>query len=181
MLHSSIEKAKFTFSHDNKWGQSSTVMYNPSELTIKLDRKVKSRQGTGSEKNTKPTINSQPMRSISLSLIFDLVEKFEKAKQVESGSYSSLADKVDFTDDDVLGLSSNIHIFNPNMCCYKLIYDAFKEDAPVKFRWGKSIEVIGKITDFSASWTYFSTEGNPLRAKVDLSITREDVGIDNNN
>ena len=179
MLHSSIEKAEFTFSHNNnKWDvKSSPVMYNPSELTIKLDRKVKSRQGTGSEKTTKPTINSQPMRSISLSLIFDLVEKFEKAKQVESGSYSSLAAKVDFTDDDVLGLSSNIHIFNPDMCCYKLIYDAFKEDAPVKFRWGGSIEVIGKITDFSSLLTYFSTEGSPLRAKVDLSITREDVGF----
>lgn len=179
MLHLTIAKAMFRFSHDNKWDDMQVpVMYNPSELKIKLDKKVKSEQGTGSEKSTKTIRTSQSMRSISLELTFDLVEKFEKAKQFEAGAYSTFASKKNFTDDDVAALSNDIHIFNPSMCCYKLIYDAFKGDDAVKFRWGRDIEIIGKITDFSSSLTYFSSSGNPLRAKVDLSITRQDVGFE---
>lgn len=179
MLHSPISKAEFTFSHDNKWDKSSVpVMYNPSELIIKLDKKVKSKQGTGSKKTPKAVRTSQSMRSISLELLFDLVEKYEKAKQVKAMAYSTFASKTNFTDDDVLATPNDIHIFNPSMCCYKQIYDAFKEDNPVKFKWGESMQPLqGKITDFSATFTYFSEGGNPLRAKVDLSVTREDVGF----
>lgn len=161
MLHLPIAKATFKFSNNKKWqGGDIPVMINPSEIIIKLE-------------NT-----DQFSKKITMELIFDLVEQYEKAVQDDKHVYYAIAGDEDFTDDDTSVGVNNIHVYNTNLCCYKSLYNAFNEGDAVKFSWGTDIEIIGKISEIYSNFSYFSSTGDPLRAVVNLTITKEDVGLD---
>lgn len=178
MLYPPITKATFKFSKGNKWqGKDVPVLMNPSKLIISLNKETKILGGTGKLVVSKISQSAQSIKNISMELIFDLVEKFEKSSQVGKHLYSAIAGDSEFPDDNTSVEMNNIHIYNKDLCCYKNICDSFVKSDVVKFSWGSDIELIGRISNFYSELNYFSYDGNPLRAIVNLTITREDVGL----
>ena len=187
-----IEKAKFHIIKEEGSNTPATfeVMINPSTITMSVTRKNNKTQGTGStggdasiqtgDQNEKKAVVQEEAQvvetNISMELIFDLVEAYDAAKSAKGGAVSALGalgSKVGLN----VGSSSivkasnadNIHLLNKEASCYLHLLEACEKQQAAMFTWGPMAYPV-KIIQFDAQFTYFSSSGAPLRAKVKVAM-----------
>ncbi len=194
MLHNSISKAAFYIAVKTNNGYKKTgpfkVLFNPAKISIYLDKlndevysknkkqniiclarknpKIDDSNNFYAGINTSSRISLN--RSISMELMFDLVESYEYAKFKGKGEFLDNS----FKDDSIKSDLAQISVFNESCCCIPKLNDAFENSYPVKFIWGANIEFVGKIDNLTTILLYFSEKGLPLRASVRLTIQEND-------
>lgn len=173
------------------------VMINPSSITISTSQKISPAKGTGSsggkteadtdKSDTKKSVVSDQTNSIetrvSMELIFDLVAQYEliksknsKTSGVLSGASSFIKSDNDSLKDSLIGglnesvdSYSKIHLLNGEDFCYLAMAEACQKQNPVAFAWGP-MQYTGYIEKFDSTFTYFSSAGAPLRARVKITM-----------
>lgn len=187
------------------------VMINPSTVSVDTGNRLKKSKGTGitggASKTTQDdigvkksyvsdTTNSIETR-VSMELMYDLVFQYDlvksqngTAKGLISGTVNYMGSEDDgFGESLVGGLSdsvdkySKVHLLNGDDFSYLDMQKACSEQKDVVFVWGP-MHYSGTIESFSSTFTYFSSAGAPLRAKVRLTMlctqSSEDDFQDNN-
>lgn len=188
-LHYSITKALFYIESVDSGASSIKgpyeVLFNPSELSISADKSAELDVEDVKEENSKvicyakmsdkidelnescvginTASNNELVEWVSMELIFDLVETYEKFKSMDTKALSSL----------IGGSIDKISVLESNWCSLQEIITAFENSYRVMFAWGSNIEFKGWISNMDVSLQYFSPEGAPLRANVRLTIRTE--------
>lgn len=194
-----VDKAAFLIGKkqkdDGSWEYEDPVevLINPSALRIGATTQVKRDEGVANDatpetasSDGKITPKGITEQQVDMTLIFNIVEAYNaKTKGVEfkalvtaatsvvssltgGGGFSDAAEnaltdlinKTDFT---------NLSLFNKDLCCYSPLLEASHKQVPVVFYWGNMIYA-GIITRFQTTFNYFSNQGAPLGAEVQLSM-----------
>ena len=193
-----VDKAAFAIGkkqgEDGKWEFEGPfdVLINPSDLRVGAATQVKRDEGVANEATPetaaadgKITPKGISEQQVDMTLIFNIVEAYNaKTKGVEfkalvtaatsvvssliSGTFSdtaedTLADLISKTD------FTNLSLFNGDLCCYSRLLLAAQKQVPVIFYWGNMI-YSGIITKFQTNFNYFSNQGAPLGAEVNISM-----------
>ena len=198
-FNSDIQKAQLKFYTAGPAGFSQCewdVMLNPNSIRRRVGRQMLMHKGTGDdgEPNLELTYRDE---HLSMQLVFDIVDAYDMYMEplgsknllksigktsvqkdgngiVETHKYPSKALNFKIQSSEAISLE------NKNISCLPYLIEAAGSvgknnvgdiDTGVKFAWG-SLSIIGYITDLSVDYTYFSPQGSPLRAYVDLTIYR---------
>ena len=174
------------------------VMINPSTISVYTRNRLRKAKGTGStggrssiikgDDGGKQSVVSDTTNTIetriSMELIYDLVLQYELVKSrngtgvgLMSGvvKYKPFSDDKSFGESLVGGLSdsvdkySKVHLFNKDDFSYLDMEEACQQQKSVAFAWGP-MQYTGYIESFNSTFTYFSSAGAPLRAKVKLTM-----------
>lgn len=195
-----VSKAAFLIGKSQKkdgtWEFESPVevLINPSSITIGAKTEVKKKEGVANEE-TKDTAASDGKVSpkgvteqiVSMKLTFNIVEAYEeKTNGVAFGALVSAATSLigsAFSGDDMIDSAegaltdlinktdfTNLSLFNKDLCCYTPLLEASRKQVPVIFYWGNMMYV-GTIINFQTTFNYFSNQGAPLGADVNLSMS----------
>lgn len=192
-LHS-VVKAKFQVREDSGvWSSPMDVMFNPSEIALSSAFRTTQEKSIANGKQISQTAGPTTS-SVSMHLIFDLVPAYEAALKekpfsvnlassakllVGSLSNKSINGAIDEADEDMGNLitvsdATGVSLLNAKVGkfdnSFYWLKKAAEEQLHICFAWG-DILVYGRLTDFNPRLTYFSKQGAPLRAEVDISIT----------
>ena len=215
MYNGTVVKAKFYFFKKTKEGDKiiesldgkpHSVLMNPSSIDYDFSRRIKSNKSTadGGKKDTAKSGGSTNQSkdgvgnvgsddkvggisddSISMDLIFDLVDEYDLVNNSIAGQIGTLAIgiknavqgtgqfKGELDDDNLKTLRNTkayeIDVTNEKFCILKRLINTADNGGKIAFSWG-SILAIGTIESINTRFTYFSRFGNPLRAEVSLTI-----------
>ena len=175
------------------------VMINPSTISVDTRNRLRKSKGTGSTGGKSSVVKSgsgdkQSVVSdttntietrISMELIYDLVFQYELVKskngtgaslmsgvveyKSSSSPYSSLRESLVGGINASVDKYSKVHLFNRNDFSYLDMEEACRQQKSVAFAWGP-MQYTGYIESFNSTFTYFSSAGAPLRAKVKLTM-----------
>lgn len=127
------------------------VQYNPDNLNLGYGQKIASNKEVGKSENTQ-AITGKEDDSISFNLLFDT--SMSKNNQ---GNYISVK----------AAYINNLQ---------KLIKTSDSENEIIcKITWGSIISFVGILNNMKVNYTMFSSNGIPLRAKVDLTFSQKSV------
>lgn len=150
---SSLEKAKLVIrGKDDKITGTITVDFNPSEYSISYTPNYKDESGVAQAKAV-PEFLKNAKSSLSLKLTLD---GFTQAKTHKESNAADILDSVKKLR-SLTQISEELH--KPPKC---------------EFRWG-SVSYLGFVSNLSIQFTMFSSEGKPLRATVNMTITGTDT------
>lgn len=173
------------------FGEAQEVMLNPSEISENSGFKIKRDGATGKDKEKEEeTVQKEggTRKSVHMTLIFDLVDaymdyknKAQSAPQAiktvlsaidQGGFQAGVEEGVRLYQDPTKG--ADISLYNRALTCYKRLQEASEKQYRVLFEWG-SLKYHGFVTSFNSKMTYFSNQGEPLRAEVSLSMEVVDL------
>lgn len=182
---------------DAEESQLWNVMINPSSIYESYGIGYEMTPSLDSSKNEVKKSRQPGTRTMSMDLIFDLVDtyelaynKFSTAGAINLGmSFSNGPDKDTYRNSHDGKLPrqfsgynwgskvSEIDLHNPELTCLTKLKLAVSEGGPitlVKFEWGR-FNIRGLVNDLSVRYTYFSPEGMALRAETSLRILQVPV------
>lgn len=175
------------------------VMINPSTISVYTRNRLRKAKGTGStggkssiikgDDGGKQSVVSDTTNTIetriSMELIYDLVLQYELVKsrngtgvglmsgvveyKSSSSPYSSLRESLVGGINASVDKYSKVHLFNRDDFSYLDMEEACQQQKSVAFAWGP-MQYTGYIESFNSTFTYFSSAGAPLRAKVKLTM-----------
>lgn len=181
---------------DGSWEYEASVdvLLNPSSIKIGARTEVKKTEGVANEETNDTAASDGKIspkgvteQQVEMTLIFNIVEAYEeKTKGAEFGALVSAAKSLlgslingdDMTDTaegalkDLINKTdfTNLSLFNKDLCCYNPLLVASHKQLPVIFYWGNMVYG-GIITKFQTNFNYFSSQGAPLGAEVNLVLT----------
>ena len=165
------------------------VMINPSSIYESYGIGYKVEENLeGKEEKQKP-IRDSGSHTMSMDLIFDLVDTYELAYNKFSttgaiNGFMSLKknpnrERIDgklpkqFAGYNWGNKVSEIYVQNKELTCLTKLKESVSGETSntlVQFYWGQ-FDISGFVNDLSVRYTYFSPEGQALRAEVSLRIT----------
>jgi hypothetical protein len=132
-------------------GQEIEFLFNPAELTI---GKSNSWQPPGSKGNDAPELRFEAGKSATLAFSITL-DTTDTGKEVTAHTNVLL---------DLMRVDKNLAGSDPK---------SNKARPPwVELRWGKTSSFKAVIDRLQIKFTYFASNGTPLRAKVDMALTQ---------
>lgn len=195
-----ISKAVFIITGKEKGAKPKQcpVMINPSTISVDTRNRLRKSKGTGStggkssvienDDGVKQSVVSDTTNTIetrvSMELIYDLVLQYELVKSrngTGAGLMSGVANYISSSGNKSLGENlvgginasvdkySKVHLFNRDVFSYLDMEEACRQQKSVAFAWGP-MQYTGYIESFNSTFTYFSSAGAPLRAKVKLTM-----------
>ena len=174
------------------------VMINPSTISVDTRNRLRKAKGTGSTGGKSSVVESSSGEKqsvvsdttntietrVSMELIYDLVFQYELVKSRNGtgvGLMSGVASYISSSGNESLGENlvggikasvdkySEVHLFNKKDFSYLDMEEACRQQKQVAFAWGP-MQYTGYIESFNSTFTYFSSAGAPLRAKVKLTM-----------
>lgn len=185
-------KAKFAiFNNKNEMvGKPHPVLINPADLTVKTSNRTQQVSSTGESDNDDKTdavlLEGATKKTLNMMIYFDIVNKYElmlkknnndaiKTKTTQllkvfdsEGSFLEQAGSTISIITTEANLTS-CNVMSRTLCCLSILEEAAIEKNTIMFTWG-SMRFAGIITDFTIKYTYFSNQGAPLRAELNLTI-----------
>lgn len=132
--------------------------------------------------------NRQVDTYTSMSIVFDLVEKYDsaisrmsatrKGRSTKALSKAGAKETWRGLNQTGVGEGTSISMLNSLMCPYVLLKDAADSGEYIHFEWG-AISITGLIESLDTNFSYFSSKGVPLRAEVNLTIMHCDLSVYN--
>lgn len=148
MAGSGLQKAKIKVYREPE--EEIICLFNPSEYRISESAGYANQKKLGQNGNTNNYTGGLES-SLSLSLYYDLTENLGQLSEEDRGRTTVRADT-----DKIASL---------------LKVDGSQHKPPtIEFIWG-DLAYKGVLTSLNREFTYFGIEGNPLRAKLDLTIS----------
>ena len=154
------------------WGFNDTLSQNKRKKKL-----AKSRITQG---------NNQVNTYTSMSIIFDLVDKYDsmfsrmnatrKGRKEKALSKAGAKETWRGLKQSDVGEGTSISVLNDSMCPYVLLKNAADGGEYIRFEWG-AISITGLIESLDTNFSYFSSKGVPLRAEVNLTIMHCDPSI----
>lgn len=158
-----LEKAKIKIIEDDSEKFVIPVQFNPSQYSISRNMKHKKNDGTNKSKQPEhATTVKDEFATLSVSLTLDSATPISLASF--SDSERSKVEDSELT--EIVALFANLMTINYEE------HSAFT----VMFEWG-NLHFVGKISSMNIQYTMFNRNGDPVRAKIDMSITGEDNEI----
>lgn len=174
------------------------VQFNPSEYTIRRGMTLSEKKALGrdqSPNNNQAVSGDQSV--LSVSLYFDsytellseqgLVNKsLSSASDLLKSGYNQLTQTVmpegifpsfDMNEDISPAPDQKVNkLFNTIL---GLVKYAAEDHAPpqIGFIWGEHLHFVGTIDSYSVQYTAFDRDGTPVRAKIDMQITGEEMSL----
>jgi hypothetical protein len=162
--HGPVAKAKIIFLNaSGKEKETKDVQFNPTEYSIARSLDYQKLNGIGQEihpLNTSPSKGA--LATLTVSLVADVTVKLgDTNKEEEYDGFESGAQLAKFCE-RLAKLSKYNHD------------DHLPEG--VEFCWG-TLQFMGHVTSATTAFSMFDTNGNPVKAKIDLTIEGEERKI----
>ncbi len=170
------------------------VQINPNTITVasgaqagETTHGVNEIQGVNKKAAEEPVVQSSgvSLQNVTMQLHFDIVQLYKDAvsKQSMQNAITKATTIIStFDSGNVMksGISAMallstpsdytaISLLNTEYSCYSQLEEAAKKQKPVMFVWGP-MHYGGVLKSFNSKLLYFSNQGAPLRAEVNLTI-----------
>ncbi len=168
---SRLEKAKLNIlDNTDKVLKIIDVQFNPSEYSISRSVTLEQSGELGRDTDGKSQAVRGGTTSLSVSLYFDTISKTKRSSMDKL--YSALKsafggpEKIDGVKSPAKAAANVMDLTT---------YEADSHSPPqVQFVWGP-MSFTGKISSMSTTYTMFTAKGDPVKAKVDLTIEGEET------
>lgn len=144
---SSLQKAKIKVHREKV--KEINCLFNPAEYKISesagYSQRRKVRKGTADNQYT-----GEYTSSLSLTLYFDITENMGQLSETDK-------------------TKTSVRDYTSEISDLLLVEGALHKPPVIEFIWG-DLAYKGMLTSLNQEFTYFGLEGNPLRAKLDLTI-----------
>lgn len=194
-----VQKAELTFYGREKSDKSEkwNVMINPNSISRSLGYNILKATGIGDENLRVQRDKGSQRETISMDLIFDLVDVYDLYNGIAqtssliklTGSSIFGGKNVEEGDDyikykfpkkfNTFRSLSDISLTNEKISCLTKLIESVNGSPDgknlgggmIEFKWG-GLGARGYVTSLNIRYTYFSPKGEPLRAEVSLAIEK---------
>lgn len=148
MAISGLQKAKIKVYRESE--EEITCLFNPSEYRISESAGYSNQKELGKSGNSNHYTGGL-QSSLSLTLYYDLTENLGQLSDEEKGR-------------------NTVRTYTDKIASLLKVEGSLHKPPEIEFIWG-DLAYRGVLTSLNREFTYFGIEGNPLRAKLDLTIT----------